>query len=335
MKAILATPVEVKELGLIMFKLGQLTDAANAMAAGGRMLLSEAPAVLNAHQSGVVTIPEVSKQSVLVGNESLYPLWDAIQSENPLFNNAIKANVELIQHCQCKDDHCHKERITRHVNNSFVKLCWAHDNELNNEALIDVARLNQSSFWAGTIASDMGLPVSHPVSIPELCWWLTVNKWITKLPDPVMRDVLGRPESSFKKTALGYKSTDDLYLPRPSEQIEVLSKPVVNFLVDDEPPARFMLRPKPICWKSDSYLRYVKSLPCVCCGQQADDPHHVIGHGQGKMGGKAHDLLTMPVCRKHHDQIHRNVEAWEREHGSQISHVLRTIDRALKEGALV
>ena len=124
-------------------------------------------------------------------------------------------------------------------------------------------------------------------------------------------------------------------LPRPSEQIEVLSKPVVNFLVDDEPPARFMLRPKPICWKSDSYLRYVKSLPCVCCGQQADDPHHVIGHGQGKMGGKAHDLLTMPVCRKHHDQIHRNVEAWEREHGSQISHVLRTIDRALKEGALV
>lgn len=36
----------------------------------------------------------------------------------------------------------------------------------------------------------------------------------------------------------------------------------------------------------------------------ADDPHHLIGHGQGGMGTKAHDLFVLPLCRKHHDKLH-------------------------------
>ncbi|MDK2548025.1 DUF968 domain-containing protein, partial [Escherichia coli] len=37
------------------------------------------------------------------------------------------------------------------------------------------------------------------------------------------------------------------------------------------------------------------------------DPHHLIGHGQGGMGTKAHDLFVLPLCRKHHDELHVDI----------------------------
>ncbi|WP_436797109.1 DUF968 domain-containing protein, partial [Escherichia coli] len=27
------------------------------------------------------------------------------------------------------------------------------------------------------------------------------------------------------------------------------------------------------------YTRWVKTQKCMTCGNQADDPHHIIGHG--------------------------------------------------------
>ncbi|WP_233357568.1 DUF968 domain-containing protein, partial [Vibrio cholerae] len=63
--------------------------------------------------------------------------------------------------------------------------------------------------------------------------------------------------------------------------------------VDDEPPAMFMARPKEITWHSEKYLKFVRSLPCVNTGKtEGVVAHHLIGHGEGKMGGKTHDLFT-------------------------------------------
>lgn len=55
----------------------------------------------------------------------------------------------------------------------------------------------------------------------------------------------------------------------------------------------------------------VKTQPCCVCGQQADDPHHIIGHGMGGMGTKAHDLFTIPLCRQHHDELHHDPKLWK------------------------
>ncbi|MEX6095928.1 DUF968 domain-containing protein, partial [Morganella morganii] len=56
-------------------------------------------------------------------------------------------------------------------------------------------------------------------------------------------------------------------------------KPVVVLKVDPEPPQSFMKIPKYQRWVCPTYLQWVKKQPCCVCGQQADDPHHVIGHG--------------------------------------------------------
>lgn len=87
-------------------------------------------------------------------------------------------------------------------------------------------------------------------------------------------------------------------------------------------------------FRSGFYLRWVKSLTCVASGQPADDPHHVIGHGQGKMGSKASDLFTIPLTREQHDALHRDVGEWERQYGSQWAHVAKTLELAVREGVL-
>ncbi|MGL5221557.1 MAG: DUF968 domain-containing protein, partial [Plesiomonas shigelloides] len=117
----------------------------------------------------------------------------------------------------------------------------------------------------------------------------------------------------------------------PPEPVE---KAVKTLDADEAPPASFMLKPKRIRWICEKYTQWVKKQPCVCCGAQADDPHHLIGHGQGGTATKAHDVFTFPLCRKHHDELHRNARAWAVQYGSQIGHVIKTIDKAFALGVL-
>ncbi|WP_123007599.1 DUF968 domain-containing protein, partial [Escherichia coli] len=81
-------------------------------------------------------------------------------------------------------------------------------------------------------------------------------------------------------------------------------KTVVSIAVDPESPESFMKRPKRRRWVNEKYTRWVKTQPCACCGKPADDPHHLIGHGQGGMGTKSHDIFTLPLCREHHNELH-------------------------------
>lgn len=111
-------------------------------------------------------------------------------------------------------------------------------------------------------------------------------------------------------------------------------KTVVSITVDPESPESFMKLPKRRRWVKEKYTRWVKTQPCACCGMPADDPHHLIGHGQGGMGTKAHDLFVLPLCRKHHNELHTDTVAFEDKYGSQLELIFRFIDRALAIGVL-
>ncbi|WP_458309231.1 DUF968 domain-containing protein [Serratia marcescens] len=52
------------------------------------------------------------------------------------------------------------------------------------------------------------------------------------------------------------------------------------------------------------------------------------------MGTKAHDFFTIPLCRKHHDDLHLDMSRWEAVHGNQIELWFRFIDYSLSVGAL-
>lgn len=88
-------------------------------------------------------------------------------------------------------------------------------------------------------------------------------------------------------------------------------------------------------FRNREYLDWVKTLPCVVTEQPADDPHHLIGHGQGGMGTKAPDLFAIPMTRTEHTKLHdMGYQSWEEQHGSQWFYVAKTIERAVFEGVL-
>ena len=83
-------------------------------------------------------------------------------------------------------------------------------------------------------------------------------------------------------------------------------------------------------YRDEAYRKWVAGLPCAACGIENDTivGHHLIGVGQGTMGGKASDLDLMPLCYEHHDEIHRAMIAPE----IQYKWIAETLQKAIKEG---
>ncbi|EGO4473136.1 TPA: DUF968 domain-containing protein, partial [Escherichia coli] len=111
-------------------------------------------------------------------------------------------------------------------------------------------------------------------------------------------------------------------------------KTVVSITVDPESPAQYLQRQKPQREEMPVYTRWVKTQKCMTCGNQADDPHHIIGHGLGGMGTKADDLFVIPLCRKCHNELHAGVKEFEAKHGSQLVLLIRFLIHVRNSGVL-
>ncbi|MBT0717798.1 DUF968 domain-containing protein [Rosenbergiella epipactidis] len=115
---------------------------------------------------------------------------------------------------------------------------------------------------------------------------------------------------------------------------EEIQKQLVAFMVDPESPQSLMRKAKRLLWINDKYTRWVKAQRCVCCDQQADDPHHVIGYGLGGMATKAHDLFVFPLCRLHHNELHADLAKFENKYGHQLVLLFRFLDHAIAVGVI-
>ncbi|HAT3749140.1 TPA: DUF968 domain-containing protein [Klebsiella oxytoca] len=245
---------------------------------------------------------------------------------------ALEAELERTFECQYPHGTWHSENFTlfRHEPGS-IRLCWSCDNLIRDQftqELAGIARKNLVSWLISVIRSKLGFNEDHSLTIPELCWWLVINNLAHVIPETLARKALRLPEvkhqSVMKESELHPEST----------ATELVNKKVLALKVDPETPESFMLRPKRRRWVNENYTRWVKSQKCVCCNKPADDPHHLIGHGQGGMGTKAHDLFVLPLCRAHHDELHADTVAFEQKYGSQLELIFRFIDRALAIGVL-
>jgi hypothetical protein len=64
--------------------------------------------------------------------------------------------------------------------------------------------------------------------------------------------------------------------------------------------------------RDKAHLRYVATQPCLICGRQPSDPHHLKFAQPRALGLKVSDEFTVPLCRGHHRQLHQagNEVAW-------------------------
>jgi hypothetical protein len=64
--------------------------------------------------------------------------------------------------------------------------------------------------------------------------------------------------------------------------------------------------------RDKAHLKFVASQPCLVCGRQPSDPHHLRFAQPRAIGVKVSDEFTVPLCRGHHRQLHQagNEQAW-------------------------
>ena len=64
--------------------------------------------------------------------------------------------------------------------------------------------------------------------------------------------------------------------------------------------------------RDKAHLTFVASQPCLVCGRQPSDPHHLRFAQPRAIGLKVSDEFTVPLCRGHHRQLHQagNEIAW-------------------------
>jgi hypothetical protein len=63
--------------------------------------------------------------------------------------------------------------------------------------------------------------------------------------------------------------------------------------------------PEPRRIRDRDHVRYVAKQPCLICGRQPCDAHHLRFAQSRAMGRKVSDEFAVPLCRGHHREVHR------------------------------
>ncbi len=294
----------------------------------GRVLIEPAPEKYSDYETGA--IPPATQP--LAEDPVMKPVFenkDVILRAGGI--SSLEAELERHFECQYPHGSWHSENFTlfRHepAASAFAGPAITGARSVHRDTGRHCA--SEHGIWLiKVIRSQLGFNEDHQLTIPELCWWLVINNLAHVIPESLARKALRLPEIKHQPVM---KESD--IVPEPAAS-EVVQKKILGLRVDPETPESFMLRPKRRRWVNESWTRWVKSQQCVCCNKPADDPHHLIGHGQGGMGTKAHDLFVLPLCRAHHDELHADTVAFEEKHGSQLELLFRFLDRSLAIGVL-
>jgi hypothetical protein len=69
---------------------------------------------------------------------------------------------------------------------------------------------------------------------------------------------------------------------------------------------------EPRHYRDKDHLEFVFAQPCVACGRQPCEAHHLRLAQPRALGRKVSDEFTVPVCRSHHRELHRHGDeaAW-------------------------
>ncbi|WP_045150617.1 DUF968 domain-containing protein [Escherichia coli] len=345
---VLLRPVLVPELGLVIVKPGR---ESMPVFHNTRVLVEPEPKSMRNLPSGVV--PAVLQP--LVDDKSFLPFFSYVRVIRAAGGAGALSDWFLRHFKSCQwphGDYHHSETVIHRYGTGAMVLCWHCDNQLRDqtsESLVHLAQQNLSAWMIDVIRHAIIGSQDRELSLAELSWWAVRNQVADALPEAVLRRSLGlraeKIRSMYREsdivpgeqtaTIILKQRTKNLApLPHAHQQKPPQEKTVVSIAVDPESPESFMKRPKRRRWVNEKYTHWVKTQPCACCGKPADDPHHLIGHGQGGMGTKSHDIFTLPLCREHHNELHADPLAFEEKHGSQVDLIFRFLDHAFATGVL-
>ena len=148
--------------------------------------------------------------------------------------------------------------------------------------LADVAGLPELDHWA-----ERCLPAKNSLTADD-----------ARLVEQAFQRKLAEIDQEPDPPAVGTTAAPDL-----SELAAVPEEPVE---VSRESIDKSMLAfPEPRRQRNKIHLRFVAKQPCVVCGRQPCDAHHLRFAQTRGLGLKVSDEFTVPLCRGHHRELHR------------------------------
>ena len=79
--------------------------------------------------------------------------------------------------------------------------------------------------------------------------------------------------------------------------------------------------------RDKAHLKFVASQPCLVCGRQPSDPHHLRFAQPRAIALKVSDEFTVPLCRGHHRELHQtgNEKAWWEQRRIRVLEIARSL----------
>jgi hypothetical protein len=109
------------------------------------------------------------------------------------------------------------------------------------------------------------------------------------------------------------------FFPKDKANMDVnvnTARPPASVALDGSVPNRIdksqLVLSEPKRLRNKAHLKFVASQPCLICGRQPSDPHHLRFAQPRALGLKVSDEFTVLLCRGHHRQLHQagNEETW-------------------------
>jgi hypothetical protein len=116
------------------------------------------------------------------------------------------------------------------------------------------------------------------------------------------------PPETLKSSDKSEDETAELIAPADESKVSLLSQipPKLQECLRI-PPAGVQNLPavKPRRRRNKVHLKFISSQPCSVCGRQPSEAHHLRFAQPRALGRRVSDEFTVPLCRVHHRELHR------------------------------
>jgi hypothetical protein len=192
--------------------------------------------------------------------------------------------------------------------------------------------LYRSGKAAAPKASNNETPLSAPAPSSQVAPRLGFHPDDTT-PIPRPSQYYGRPRNEitehFRRERQQVQKADERRQTQPEPQAAALTARAPTLVPSQSGKIDKSELPigEPKRLRDKAHLRYVASQPCLICGRQPCDPHHVRFAQPRAIGLKVSDEFTVPLCRTHHRQLHQvgNEQTWWAERNIKPLEIAKTL----------
>ena len=131
-------------------------------------------------------------------------------------------------------------------------------------------------------------------------------------PIPRPSHYYGRRQNVLADHFRGERRQAELTMGTPTSSAPPLAPKALPDLIPGRIDKSVLTIAEPKRLRDKAHLKFVASQPCLICGRQPSDPHHLRFAQPRAIGLKVSDEFTVPLCRGHHRQLHQagNEVAW-------------------------